>query len=114
MAIRIVDAAFVADRIGEVPIIDVRRPDEFLAGHIPSALNATVTPHAQDPGHARFIAAVEGLVPERAQPIVVYCRTGVRSAAAAKILEEAGYGSIFDYRGSWVDWTSDPSRPVSL
>ena len=110
MAITIVDADFVAARIGEIPILDVRTPDEFVEGHVPSALNVPV--QRVGPGTA-FIEYVEGLIPDKGQPLIVYCLKGIRSAHAAELLNEAGYETIFDYSGSWLDWSGDSSRPVA-
>lgn len=112
MAISIIDARDVLSHLGNERLLDVRRPDEFARGHIPGARNVTVTPYGDDPGHAAFIAGVEAAFPDTAEPLIVYCRSGVRSAAASKILSHAGYEDIRDYSGSWLDWTSDPSRPV--
>ncbi len=112
MAITTIDARDVLAHLGCERILDVRKPDEFAQGHIPGARNVTVTPHEEDPGHAAFIAGVEAAFPDRAQPLIVYCRSGVRSAAAAKILAHAGYDDIRDYSGSWLDWSSDPSHPI--
>ena len=110
MAIQIVDAEFVKARIGEVPILDVRTPDEFVEGHIPSSLNVSIKASGPAPG---FAEAVERLVPDKAQPLIVYCRKGVRAAHAADVLDKAGYLHLFDYSGSWLDWISDSSRPVA-
>lgn len=112
MAISIVDASSVLACLGSGRILDVRRPDEFAQGHIPGARNVPVTPHEEDPGHAAFIAGVEAVFPAKAKPLIVYCRSGVRSAAASKILARAGYEDIRDYSGSWLDWSQDAGRPV--
>ena len=45
--------------------------------------------------------------------IVVYCRTGARSASAARVLAEEGFSSVFNLVGgihAWVD-EIDPSLP---
>ena len=39
--------------------------------------------------------------------VVFFCRSGVRSSAAAKIANQGGYQKIGEYRGSWMDWTSN-------
>jgi len=36
--------------------------------------------------------------------VVFYCRSGVRSKAAAGLAVQAGYEGVGEYRGSWVDW----------
>ena len=55
-------------------IIDVRTPQEYAAGHIEGALNI---PHDRI---AEGIRAVKGL--KKDQPVLVYCRSGRRSALA--------------------------------
>jgi len=36
--------------------------------------------------------------------VVFYCRSGVRSKAAAGLAAQAGYEGVGEYRGSWVEW----------
>lgn len=33
-----------------------------------------------------------------------YCRSGVRSGAAAQLARQQGYERVAEYRGSWLDW----------
>jgi rhodanese-related sulfurtransferase len=69
-------------------LIDVRTPEEFGSGHIPGAINIDVqvlTQRLQD-------------IP-RDRPVVLYCRSGNRSATAAGMLQRAGYGEVFDLGG---------------
>ena len=74
-------------------LIDVRTPEEFASGHIEGAVNIPVD-------------ALAGRLSEvpTGQPVVVYCRTGNRSATASKILADAGYTSIYDLGGlqGWI------------
>ncbi len=67
-------------------LLDVRTPAEFAAGHIDGAVNLPVD--ALLAGAA--IPAADG------QSIVVYCRSGQRSAIAASRLRERGYTSVYD------------------
>jgi len=62
-------------------IIDVREPFEFMTGHVKGALN--IPP-------AKLMAGATKLqtVPKNAE-IILYCRTGSRSAVAANILRSA-------------------------
>lgn len=62
-------------------LLDVRTPAEFMSGHVPSALNIPVQELPQ---------RIHEVGP-RERPIVVYCRSGGRSAAATQILKQAGY-----------------------
>lgn len=67
----------------KVHVIDVREPDEYLAGHIRGALNIPVS------DTAAFIAGIDSL--RKKTPFAVYCRTGVRSARASAILASHRY-----------------------
>jgi 3-mercaptopyruvate sulfurtransferase SseA len=44
----------------------------------------------------------EKLAPD--QELVFYCKAGIRSSAAAQVVQEVGYGKVEEYRGSWDDW----------
>ena len=69
-------------------IIDVRTPEEFATGHIDGAVNI---PHEQI---GQGIQSVKGLSKE--SPILLYCRTGRRSAVARATLEQQGFKQILD------------------
>jgi molybdopterin/thiamine biosynthesis adenylyltransferase/rhodanese-related sulfurtransferase len=85
-----------AASLAEPPLfLDVREQDEWDEGHIPGALHLP---------RGRLEQSVEGLVPDRGTPIVVYCASGNRSAFASKTLEELGYGDVRNLAGGIVDW----------
>ena len=67
-------------------IIDVREPFEFATGHVKGALN--IPP-------AKLMAGAKKLqdVPKDTE-IILYCRTGSRSAVAANILQSLGYTNL--------------------
>lgn len=67
-------------------IIDVREPFEFATGHVKGALN--IPP-------AKLMAGAAKLqdVPKDTE-IILYCRTGSRSAVAANILRSLGYTNL--------------------
>jgi phage shock protein E len=68
-------------------LVDVRTPEEFAAGHLEGAINLPV-----DTLKSR--AAAE-LAPSDA-PVVLYCRSGRRSAQAAALLGELGFTQVHD------------------
>lgn len=74
-------------------LLDVRTPEEFLDRHIEGAKNIPV----------QELANRVGEVGAKDRPIVVYCRSGVRSASAAKLLKSAGYEDVLDIGaiGNW-------------
>ena len=82
-------------------LLDVRRPGEFAQGHLPGACNIDV----QSPG---FASRVLNLDPTR--PTYVYCRSGARSAGAAKQLKGAGFGHVFNLGGGILDWPFSVTR----
>ncbi|MDA0242459.1 MAG: rhodanese-like domain-containing protein [Chloroflexi bacterium] len=73
-------------------LIDVRTPEEFASGHIAGAINIPVDEVSQR--LAEFPTD---------QPVVLYCRSGNRSAQAASILTSAGYNNLYDL-GGIIDW----------
>lgn len=75
-------------------LLDVRTPAEFRDGYIEGAANINI-----DELSTRL-----NDIP-RDQPIVLYCRTGNRSAQAARILDAAGFTEIYDL-GGIVTWQS--------
>jgi phage shock protein E len=67
-------------------LVDVRTPQEFAEGHLDGAVNIPV----QD------LATRMGEVGSKSEPVVVYCRSGQRSARAKRMLVEAGFERVYD------------------
>lgn len=86
--------AFVGGEVDYL-LLDVRTPQEFNGGHIDGAINIPVQELAQR------ISEVPA-----DQPIVVYCRSGNRSATATDILTGAGYEDVYDIAGGTVAWSA--------
>ena len=78
-------------------ILDVRRADEFSAGHIPGAINVANESIGTDE-----IAEL----PDKNQLIMVYCRSGRRSKEAAEKLVKLGYTNIVEF-GGILDWKGE-------
>ncbi len=53
----------------------------------------------------------ERLGPPGGSELVTYCHSGQRSELAVEILRAAGYDAA-NYRGSWHEWSRDPSLPA--
>ncbi|MDD3996471.1 MAG: rhodanese-like domain-containing protein [Sphaerochaetaceae bacterium] len=82
-------------------IIDVRTAQEFAQGHIPNAVlipNETITT-SRRPEELPDLHAV----------LLVYCRSGNRSAQAAKKLVALGYTKVYDF-GGIGDWPYEVTR----
>jgi molybdopterin/thiamine biosynthesis adenylyltransferase/rhodanese-related sulfurtransferase len=75
--------------------VDVREPDEWEEGHIPHAIHVP---------RGWLEARIEGLVPDKSRPLVIYCSGGSRSAFAAKALGEMGYEDAVNLAGGFTDW----------
>lgn len=78
-------------------ILDVRRDDEFAAGHIPNAINV--------PNEIIGDGEIAEL-PDKDQMILVYCRSGNRSKQAAQKLVDLGYTNIIEF-GGIISWEGD-------
>ena len=85
------------DSGNDIIILDVRTEEEYNSGHIPNAIlipNETITDKMPD------------LLPDLDAEILVYCRSGNRSAQAAKKLIAIGYTNVYDF-GGIIDWPYD-------
>ena len=78
-------------------ILDVRRADEYAAGHIPGAINVANENISTD--------EIPEL-PDKNQLIMVYCRSGRRSKEAAEKLVKLGYTNIVEF-GGILDWKGE-------
>ncbi|TFY69061.1 hypothetical protein EVJ58_g634 [Rhodofomes roseus] len=89
-------------------LIDVREPDEVLQGSIPSSVNLplSVLPESLHLNPAAFKQKFGFEKPRLSQEVVFYCRSGKRSATACDVAKRNGYTNLFNYQGSWLDWTS--------
>lgn len=74
-------------------LIDVRSMAEFTQGMIPGG--------EQLPLHLLPLRADEL---DRGADIVLYCRSGARSAQACSFLSERGFESVYNLRGGIMDW----------
>lgn len=78
-----------------VQLIDVRTPAEYQEGHIENAVNMNV--NQED-----FNANLSKL--DKTKPVLVYCKSGKRSANAAEIMKKAGFTKIMDFEGGILAW----------
>ena len=87
----------------DVQLVDVRTPEEFSEGHLENAINIDVT--ADD-----FDAKVANL--DKEKPVMVYCKSGGRSAKASARLKELGFKTITDLEGGITNWKSEEKPTV--
>ncbi|GMW04030.1 MULTISPECIES: rhodanese-like domain-containing protein [Dehalococcoides] len=77
-------------------ILDVRTPSEYAQGHIPGALNLDY--------YASFEASLSAF--DKTKTYLVYCRTGNRSASAARLMLDNGFAAIYNMQGGINAWIS--------
>lgn len=97
--------AWLADSTRPAPVLlDARTPEEYAVSRLPGARR--VDPDAEADALAAALADVRA-----DRPVVVYCSVGVRSAAVARRLTEAGFGDVRNLEGSIFRWANE-GRPV--
>jgi len=85
---------------GNIVIVDVREESEYAAGHLDDAL---LLPR----GVLEFkIGGVPELA-DKSKAVLVYCRTGGRSALAAQAMQELGYNNVLSMAGGFEAWQKD-------
>jgi len=86
-----------------IQLLDVRTEQEWNEGRIQGAIRIG---HAEDDFAARVTKELDP-----SKPVLVYCRSGNRSAQAARKLEKLGYSRIYDLKGGIKAWLA-AGRPV--
>lgn len=78
-----------------VQLVDVRTPAEFASGHIKGAVN--INYWGDD-----FEAAIEKL--DKTRPVLLYCKTGIRSGKAAAVMQKLGFVALYNLEGGYLTW----------
>lgn len=75
--------------------LDVRKPDEWDAGHVPGATHA-------------FLGELRDKLTEldKSAPYATYCASGFRASIASSLLAAHGFTGIRNVPGSWKAWTA--------
>jgi adenylyltransferase/sulfurtransferase len=85
-------------------LLDVREKDEWDEGHLEGA---TFLPRG-------FLEVkVEKTIPDKETPVIVYCAGGVRSALAARSLQQLGYRDVVSMIGGFNEW-KNAGRPFVI
>ena len=79
----------------EVQLVDVRTPEEYELGHIDDAQNI-------DYFSPTFDEDIKNL--DKTKPVILYCKSGGRSAKCAEKMVEAGFVKIYDLEGGISKW----------
>lgn len=84
------------ENASDAKIIDVRTPDEFAEGYIPNAMLLNI----QNP--AEFTSGIEKL--DKDKSYFVYCRSGMRSEMACKVMENVGFKNVNNLANGIKNW----------
>jgi molybdopterin/thiamine biosynthesis adenylyltransferase/rhodanese-related sulfurtransferase len=79
-------------------LLDVREDDEWQQGHLDKAVFLP---------RGFLEVKADKVLADKSQPIVVYCAGGVRSALAAKTLQDLGYTDVYSMRGGFNEWKNN-------
>ena len=89
----------------KIMILDIRTEAEYLAGHIKGAqwfprggIEVYIQEHIKDP----------------AANIVLYCRSGGRSALATMTMKKMGYTNVVDLEGGFKEWIAQGNTFYNL
>jgi hydroxyacylglutathione hydrolase len=88
-----IPAADLASRAGDATVLDVRSAAEWDEGHVPGAVHVPL---------ALLVARMSEL--RDRQPIITYCQSGARSAAAASLLRASGITDVVNVDGGFDAW----------
>lgn len=93
-------------RLGQFVIVDVRRPDEW-SGELGRLDGAVHIPIASDDFRRRLARC------EREAATLFVCRSGGRSARAARVAIELGFKEVYNLEGGMLAWTARKLPTVS-
>jgi len=86
----------------EAVVIDLREPNEHHRGALPEAVHIPrgVLECAADLDHPDR----DPRLTDPGRPLLLYCRTGVRSVLAAQSLQRMGFTQVVSMAGGFTDW----------
>jgi hydroxyacylglutathione hydrolase len=92
IGLRNLEAALATERVG---LLDVRSREEWVAGHLPGAINVP-------------LGELEGRLEDvpHGRAVVVQCHTGGRAAIAASLLRARGVADVRLYSGGFAEWSA--------
>jgi len=76
-------------------LVDVRTAEEYAGGHLANARNMDYSGGELD---------LKAATLDKSRPVLVYCRSGKRSAASAAKLQEMGFAEVYNMKGGTIEW----------
>ena len=89
----------------EFILLDIRTEDEYQAGHIQGA---------QWFPRGKLEYYVQDLIKDPESRVVLYCRTGGRSALATLTMHDMGYINVVDLNGGFKEWVAEGNTFYNL
>ena len=89
-----VEAKKIMHENSDIVIVDVREEEEMAEGYIEGAVLIPLDTVESD---------IENKIQDKDKTILVYCRSGRRSAIACDIMDSLGYKNVYDF-GGIIDW----------
>ncbi len=86
-------------------VIDVREPSEFIHNHIEQSINMPL---------GKLPEELAKITDHKTKPVLISCKTGTRSASAAKLLTKAGFEQVFVITGGMDAWENDYKLPIKI
>ena len=83
---------------GDLTIIDVSTPQEYMALHLEGAINISLL--------SRFFKARLDVM-EKGRTYFVYCKVGGRSKIAQKLMEQFGFQNVYNITGGTLLWEEE-------
>ena len=104
----------IAERLGEIKLIDARTEKEFLKGHIPGAIWWPWTRNIRRDAESEWLESrdvlaetAQSLGLSRDDEIVCYCNAGVAASHVCFVLDWLGFEKVRLYIGSWDEWSAE-------
>lgn len=94
-----IDVRRINKLLGHIELIDIREPDEYREGHIPTAINIPMDTLLSTPD--KFL--------DRESDYYLVCRSGSRSAMTSNTLLNLGY-RVIDVAGGTIGYTGSLER----
>ncbi len=82
-------------KMDDVQLVDIRTAEEYKDGYIPGFQNI-------DYFSKTFDKDIEEL--DKSKPVIVYCKSGRRTARCSKKMVDAGFVKIYDLDGGITQW----------
>lgn len=89
-------------KLNDELLVDVRTPGEYSEGHLDHAVNIDWTDNSFETKIANW---------DKSKPVMVYCQSGRRSAAAGNKMRDMGFKKVYELSGGITAWI-DENLPV--